>query len=59
MSRQAKDQKIAAFGSSYTDLETGMTTIHIKSPSLSLKAGPRAYARIRANGHLGERWLTL
>jgi len=27
--------------------------------TLSLKAGPRAYAHIRANGHLGERWLTL
>ncbi|WP_085718949.1 hypothetical protein [Pseudomonas sp. B28(2017)] len=27
-----------------------MTAIHIKFPSLTLKAGPRAFARIRANG---------
>src|SRR5476649_2413782 len=27
-----------------------MTAIHIKFPSLTLKAGPRAFARIRENG---------
>ena len=32
------------------DIETGMTAIHIKFPSLTLKAGPRAFARIRENG---------
>nr|WP_223488023.1 hypothetical protein [Pseudomonas sp. A-RE-19] len=45
-----------------------MTAIHIKFPALTLKAGPRALARIRANhefleltanGRLGERLLTL
>jgi hypothetical protein len=30
--------------------ETGMTAFHIKFPSLTLKAGPRALARIRENG---------
>ena len=32
------------------DSETGMTAIQIKFPSLTLKAGPRAFARIRENG---------
>jgi hypothetical protein len=31
-------------------IETGMTAIHIKFPALTLKAGPRAMARIRAQG---------
>ena len=30
--------------------ETGMTAIHIKFPALTLKAGPRAFARIRQAG---------
>lgn len=32
------------------EIEAGMTAIHIKFPALTLKAGPRALARIRANG---------
>ncbi len=44
----------AAGPSFYTPLslkiEAGMTAIHIKFPALTLKAGPRALARIRANG---------
>jgi hypothetical protein len=44
----------AACPSFYThlslEIETGMTAIHIKFPALTLKAGPRALARIRANG---------
>ena len=30
--------------------ETGMTAIHIKFPALTLKAGKRAFARIREQG---------
>src|SRR5689334_4013268 len=39
-----------AYNPCLPDIETGMTAIHIKFPSLTLKAGPRALARIRANG---------
>jgi hypothetical protein len=39
-----------AYTSRLPDIETGMTAIHIKFPSLTLKAGPRAFARIRENG---------
>ena len=39
------------------DIETGMTAIHIKVPSLTLKAGPRAFARVRENGLIYSKFM--